>query len=159
MGPRPAPSYKCSVQVQAGPAGRATRLCVTCALQVIPFPNVERGRIPHPQRGALLMIMDVGGGLFGDPSRGSNQSLLSAQILISRAPFRGNVSTAIPAAGLPVQQSFFVILLNGSILHFVCFSDSSYGLLAKSFPATTEEPTCCGGGSGFLAGGPGRLSL
>lgn len=46
-----------------------------------------------------------------------------------------------------MQQSFFVILLNGSILHFVCFSNSSYGLLAKSFPATTEEPTCCGGGN------------
>lgn len=61
----------------------------------------------------------------------------SAELDPARIYFSGgqrNVSTCC-------QQSFFGILLNGSILPSR-FSNLSYGLLAKSSPATTEEPTC-----------------
>ena len=70
----------------------------------------------------------------------------SAELYPARIYLEGgqrNVSTCC-------QQSFFGILLNGSILPSVCFSNLSKGLFAKNSPATTEELTCLLWRGGFF---------
>ena len=74
--------------------------------------------------GLSIKVIQVGG-----PSYRTNLFFLLAQIYISLAPF-----------GWPANATVFLRNHNGSILHFVRFSNSSYSLL-KSFPRTTEEET------------------
>lgn len=82
----------------------------------------------------------------------------SAELYPARISFEGghrNVSTCC-------QQSFFGILLNGFLSASVCFSNLSYGLLAKSSPATTEAMESLPAVAGRLFCWkirPGRLSL